>query len=60
MKTFRLSSTRVIAALAFIAVILAIILLSAHGTPALGVLMPMQYTHGYAPFGAVCAASLNC
>jgi hypothetical protein len=52
MKTFRLSSARVIAALAFIVVMLAI-LISARGAPIAGALEPMHTTHACAPSGAV-------
>jgi hypothetical protein len=56
MKTFRLSPSRVIAALGFIAVMLAIII-SARGASIRAHGLPMQDTHGCAPSGAVSESS---
>ncbi len=58
MKTFPLSSVRVIAALALIVLMLAI-LISARGAPMTGVLDSMHGTHGYAPTAAVSDSTLN-
>jgi hypothetical protein len=58
MKTFPISPSRVIAALAFIAVMLAIIL-SARGAPTRAHWLPMHDTHGCAPYGAVSESTFS-